>query len=305
MRAFYKLCAKLAVALIGIGIILTIIGIMNGGNSNRLNIGPVHLKPKLNFKNSELSSTSNTEDKEVVISEVEDIHSIDIDIDYGDVVIQEGKAFQIYTNSNNSKDLKVKQENGIWKIESDKEYNFNIFGISIGNHGISHHNSGRITIVIPKDYRAKKIKMELGAGKVTADQLRADNISLDVGAGTLRVDTLYAYESANMIVGAGEIYVDIIEAMNADIDCGVGSIKVDNGSLAGKNRIQCGVGNVELRLSGNQEDYNYYVDSGIGNVIINEEKYSMTSSTKRTNDSSTSEFDIECGVGNVNIQIRE
>lgn len=305
MRAFYKLCAKLAAAMIAIGIILTLIGLMNGGNTNSLSFGPISNRKGWDIHRSDISSSTHSESEERVIDVNSDTHSIDIDIDFGEVAIKEGDEFKVYTSRDNLSYMKSSQKNGTWTIESKRGISFSIFGISIGNNGLSHNKKDKITIIIPKDFRAKRINIELGAGKIAVEQLRADKISLDVGAGTLLIDKLYAYESADMLVGAGEIDVDTIEASNVDIDCGVGSVKIDGGSLIGDNRIKCGVGNVDLELTGNQEDYNYYVDSGIGNVIINEEKYSFTTSTRRTNDLATSEFDIECGVGNINIQIKE
>lgn len=293
MRAFYKLCGKLAIIMIILGIALTMIGLGNGANVNSLNISPIRYGKDTDMKFN--------------IGEVEaDIHSIDIDVEYGEISIKEGELFQILTNENNNYDIKSSEKNGTWRITSKKEGVFNIFGFAIGrNDFFGNHKRDKITIYIPKEYQAKNISIQLGAGKMTAEQLMADRIKLDVGAGKLEADRLYAYEQADMIVGAGQIQIGTIEAKSAEIDCGVGSIVIDGGSLTGKNKIDCGVGDVKIRLTGNPDDYNYYIDSGLGSVIINEEKYSLTSSTNRVNDRASSEFDIECGVGNIQLQIKE
>lgn len=298
MKSFYKVCAKVALGIIGLGIILAIIGITSGASWNSLNVGPVWLDDRINNRGN-----INNNSKDTIKETYSNVKSVDIDIHYGKVYIKQGEQFAIEASNVNRKYLRSYVDGDTWRIEDDSNFEINFFGIHLGDRGVDFNDGNSlITIYIPEYFTAEEIDIDLGAGNIEINQIAGNSVSLDVGAGKMQVDKLIAYDEADLTVGAGNITINNIESNNTDLECGMGEITI-NGVLKGDSNVECGVGQVTLDLEGNEEDYNYYIDSGVGDVIINEDKYSFTSSTKKVNDNAKNDFDINCGVGNVTIKV--
>lgn len=300
MKTFYKICFIIAGISLGIGGLLAIIGITSGANIMSL----ANTRFIQNRKFGIINWNDETSDfnESLINREVSsNIESLELDIDYGEVYIKEGDEFNIKVSNYYKRNININEKNGLLSISSDNDH-FRTFGVNL--FGVNNWQGHKIIITLPRDFIGRNIDLTLGAGKMEAEKLVAKEISLDVGAGTADVRELIAYEEADLTVGAGAITINKIDGNNVDIDCGVGEIQINDGKIFGKNQIDCGVGSIELRLDGDINDYNYYIDSGIGNVKINDDKYSFTSSSKKINDNATSEFTIDCGVGNIDIRIR-
>lgn len=88
-------------------------------------------------------------------------------------------------------------------------------------------------------------------------------------------------------------------AKDIDLDCGAGEMEI-MGDISGDSKLNCGVGHVELRLTQEESNYDYDVESGIGEVKINDEKYYFTNSNHHGNDAENT-FDIKCGIGSIEV----
>ena len=84
-----------------------------------------------------------------------------------------------------------------------------------------------------------------------------------------------------MEVGAGEIVVTDMTVKNLD--------------------LECGAGNVNLTLSGDVTDYNYQVESAMGNIRIGDNKYTGIIGERNINNGSSRKIDVECAMGNIEI----
>lgn len=312
MSSFYKVCTKIALVIIGLGIILAIIGLTTGASLDSLSIGPVKLIEPYSVDTGISVDTDITTDTGINNSNrsnyssfkesYENVKSIHVDINYGTLIIKEGDNFKVEANHVENNQIKSYVKEDTLTIEDKSVFGINIFGIRLGGSNKRFSKNNDIVIYIPKDFVAEEIIIEVGAGSVDADNLNGKEVSLDVGAGEFYAEQITAIESADIEVGAGKIEIDNITSLNTDISCGIGSIEMD-GIIKGDSNIECGVGEVLLNLDGNEEYYNYYVDSGIGDVIINDSKFSFSSSTQMTSDNAKADFNIECGVGRVEIRV--
>jgi hypothetical protein len=75
--------------------------------------------------------------------------------------------------------------------------------------------------------------------------------------------------------------------------------------MTGHNKIDCGVGNVELDLVGKETDYNYKYSVGLGEFTINDTNYSKGSGDGKKDNNAANDFDIDCGIGSIEINIKE
>jgi len=370
MKSFYKVCIKLAIGIILLGIILLIISISSGASWRSLNLGPIQLNQGKDFENKDNSELNNNnesiedevfnedetfnedeafnedetfnedeafnedetfnedeafnedetfnEDEELkdntnfnnennkpdLIETYRNVKSINIDIHYGSVIIKNGNKFKIEAFDVQDNELKSYIDGDTWKIKDSGANVVDLFGFRINDSsfGFQKNQKSEIVIYIPEKFKADDFNISLGAGTIEIDSVSGNNINFDVGAGKLQARELYSSKKANFTVGAGEIRIDYASVYDTDIEAGVGSVKLD-GVIKGDSSIDCGIGSVNLNLEGNEDYYNYYIDSGIGNVIINEDKYSFTDSTKKLSDNAKGEFDIQCGIGNVTIKV--
>ena len=196
-------------------------------------------------------------------------------------------------------------ENGIWYIKDNynNRNNINLFGISFPIHfGSGNVFSPSIVITVPKGFEAENLEIELGAGEMTFEKLATKSFDLSVGAGAVNGRTLTIANHAQISVGAGSINIKDFLADTVDMDCGVGSMRID-GSISGDADIECNVGEIKLDLTGDEDDYNYIVDCGIGEIRINNARYSFNNKEKIYNKNAKATFDLNCGVGSIKIDM--
>ena len=140
----------------------------------------------------------------------------------------------------------------------------------------------------PENLSLQKIKLQMGAGTIELDgDFKADQMEVNVGAGTLENSGSLDVKEANFTVGVG----------TADIS----ELQVEN--LKGS----CGMGDMELTLTGKAAEYNYELKCGLGNLEVDDsQETSITSGNKQiTNEGATKNIKLDCGMGNVQVEFEE
>lgn len=145
-------------------------------------------------------------------------------------------------------------------------------------------NVGTITVSIPKDMVFEEVSLDIGAGKLEVESVCADSFSVEAGAG--EVDILY------------------FDAREAELDCGAGSVTAC-GRVTGEMDVDCGIGQISLTLDGCEEDYNYEISCGVGEIVCGDRSYSGIGRDEYVNNGAGKEMDIECGVGQIHIIFQE
>lgn len=145
-------------------------------------------------------------------------------------------------------------------------------------------NVGTITVSIPKDMIFEEVSLDIGAGKLEVESVCADSFSVEAGAG--EVDILY------------------FDARDAEINCGAGSVTAC-GRATEEMDVDCGIGQVSLTLDGCEEDYNYDISCGVGEIVCGDKSYSGIGHDDYVNHGAKKEMDIECGVGQIHIIFQE
>lgn len=203
----------------------------------------------------------------------ESINSLELKIDLGEVEIKTGDKFRVEVSDINKEKIDVKIENNKLIIIS-KKFTFLNFG----------DYNPKMTVYIPSNYEFENISVKLGTGQLIANNLTSKETDLKVGTGRLET-TNHTSNNTNINCGAGQIVYQGKITNNAEIDCGVGEIKLD--------------------LNGNEKDYNYDLDVGIGEVSINESRYAGLGNNKNINNNQVNKlFNIKCGIGRIEIKIK-
>ena len=126
--------------------------------------------------------------------------------------------------------------------------------------------NGHITVIVPKGYVFEKVDLEMGAGQADISDLRANILDIEVGAGQADLSNIDV-QYFNASAGAGQIQAEIV---------------------------------------GNENDYNYDVECGIGEIMIGNNSYGgFGRDTNIENPGAERKLDVECGVGQIVIEFQE
>lgn len=135
-----------------------------------------------------------------------------------------------------------------------------------GGLEVNSNSNAALTITLPNNKSLKTIDLEIGASEASASGLTADALIIEVGAGSAEFTEL--------------------NVQTLDIEVGVGELTVE--------------------AVGKESDYSYSVECGIGTVSIGDNTYSGVGTSHDIEQPSATRFiDIECGIGEVEIEFTE
>lgn len=302
MKKFMKIMLILAAVFAAVGIGLTVGGIALG--TTRENVNPVQLVRKAlidashvwdnewdgirirdkgshdykddrddweneNTGDDDFDGCVETGTGDTTASEFADITELEIDLKSDELV------FASYTGDNI--EVKVKNDpEGTVKIKKDSDHKLQIKSGKV-------RSNRTVTVYYPETLKFKKLDIEIEAGTVELmDRLSAEELKLSVGAGEF-------------------LNSRVLKADKFDIQVGVGSAEVCQ-LISNKVDGECGIGNISLELAGNEEDYNYRLECGIGEINLANEGYSGLGKEKvLKNPGASKEVDLECGMGNISV----
>ena len=209
----------------------------------------------------------------------EDVRNLDLSFGIADVVMIKGQQFSVETRGLTEDDFNCHlSAEGTLTINNVRKVNLSFF-----SHDRSKRFIPRILITVPDGALLNRFRLRVGAGNFRSKEVAfscREGI-LDVGAGNLVLSKVYG----------GEI----------DFDCGMGNLQFV-GSVGGKCDVDCGMGNIKLDLAGNEADYSYDLNLGLGDFKLNDQKkggfYQSINNPKKAN-----HFSVNCGMGSVNIKI--
>mgnify|MGYP000469571191 CR=1 FL=1 len=192
---------------------------------------------------------------------------LDIELKYDDLILEEGDSFCVRVYDDSGKNVTVKESSDTLKVRSTKKLS----------------KTRKVHISYPEDVKLQELEIEMGAGTVYLNRdIETEKLSVEMGAGE--------FESKNPVT-----------AREADLEIGTGSMTFADLS-ARKTDGECGLGELDLTLTGTQEDYNYDLECGVGNLDVGSDSYSGLGREKTiSNKGADRKLDLECGMGNISV----
>lgn len=238
-----------------------------------------------------VNSNENTimEDLKTISSEIYEISTLKIDLGYTNLHIKTGEEFKVETN--NPK-ISFSENNGSVVIKEEK------------NNWLSNGNNQEscLIIYIPEDMLdLDEIKLEAGAGEVTIDTLKTQGLYFNLGAGKVNIENITVTQEAEIDGGAGKIEIKSGKINNLDLDMGVGET-ILQAEITGKSDIDAGIGNLDINLYGEKENYKIDADKGIGSIKINNREVTGDSQVFGYGENY---IKIDGGIGNITINFKE
>lgn len=189
----------------------------------------------------------------------EEIKKLEIEIGAAKLSVVRGDDIRIESNLNN---IAVESKNGKLEIKEESRFDARFSSEDVF-----------VVLYIPSDLFFEKVEISTGAGKVMIESLSADSLKLEFGAGRVTVDELVAENSADIDLGAGKVEIKSGALNRLDLDLGVGEFKLTS-ALSGNCDIDCGVGAAEINIIGAAEKYKVSIDKGIGETKLNGQSFS-------------------------------
>lgn len=202
----------------------------------------------------------------------------------------------------------------IWKIEAE------LFG---GQLEIVSVSDSQIEIILDEEAQERGVCVRQEEGELKVSQRRREGIrdtEEEFGAVQIRVPQQMSLRELECDIDIGVCTINGIEAESMDLSTEAGTIEVlgaRTGELDASVGIgnilyegiaersvegECGVGDLEFRLEGKPEEFNYNLEIGVGSVEIDNSEYSGLGMEKRIDNRAQGAgktMELEVGTGNV------
>lgn len=173
-----------------------------------------------------------------------------------------------------------------------------------GARNWSRMGSCVITLYVPKDFVFEEAEVEMGAGAMNLSRLCAsEEISLEIGAGKIEADEVECDE-LKITVGAGQIELKSMELNKLSAEIGMGDFTAE-GAISDEADIQCSMGNVTLRVKGKEKDFNYEMECAMGNIDIDSNSYRGLATEKSIDNGASKKMSLECAMGNITVTFQK
>lgn len=284
-KIFWIICAVLAAAgllLAAAGAAMGGISILRGAGNLEIGITPGWLE-RIGYDEDD-SRPDTAAESETYVPDGEDVMLYDgvkeIELDMGAlaVCVRTGDTAGVQVDPSYLRsDIREAVENSIQCDDGGRELK-----IDIEKHALdwNTNDTGTLYITVP-------------------GQESLDSFSAEIGAGLLEIDGLYTHE-LTLDVQAGQITAENFETSYLEADCGAGQIDL-SGSVWKEADIECGLGSIRCTLPGEQENYDYELSWGAGEVTVGNDVFSGIHREAEINNGSSRLIKADCGMGEINI----
>lgn len=294
---------KTLITIIIIGIVLLVAGkiIMTytENDNNEMSINKEVLA-----SNKENNSMESNEDFNIINKEFESVENINLTLGTYSILIQGDDTIKdvqvtakkpiIMVDGVDIDNLEIDYINGDLTISQKQDKNKIITNMFNFND-----YKGELLIKIPTNSKLDVIDIENGVGKIEINNLTLNK--LDIGCGTSSV-VVNKLEMVNCYISGGtgsvklqDILTDIIK-----IESGTGSAYL-SGDIMKKATISTGANSVNLELNSKESAYNFYIETGLGSININQNKYKREANI---NNKSDRNIKVSAGTGSIDIKTK-
>lgn len=245
--------------------------------------------------------------------------SLEIDVRDCNVVIWESEDTHVWFSvdgNSNRPHYSIESEGGKSRLYIENE---------VQRH-LGHWRNGpndTVYLRLPEGCMLEECKVDMGAGYMDSIFIKAKQVDMNLGAGVVETDGIEG-EEIDILVGAGELLADRITAGTADFEIGAGHLSIGEltvsdeadltvsmgnaevaGTISGDLDLECDMGEILMQLTGSEDDHSYDVECGMGNVIVGSYEHGGFAAHKSWNSGKSSEFEINCNMGNVTVTFED
>lgn len=222
----------------------------------------------------------------------EELNHIDLELYAGILSVKQGDSFKVEANvPEDLYEFYTKNQTLYVKPKATK-WLFRFWGWN----GFHEEDDCSITVYVPENTTLDSIKVKVSAGKVTVNEVTAENADFDLNAGNLLLQSVTVNDSMDVNVNAGKLEALSVVSHGSNIKMNAGRAEL-SGTFLGTNKIKMNAGSLELITSEKENAYDYQLDINAGKIKINNQSY-HNGETNLDNDA-TNEFDLKCNAGSI------
>ena len=214
-----------------------------------------------------------------------EVATLDIDVAFTNLIIKKGDFLIAETNNEN---INCKQNNQNLQIK-EKQHNW-----------LSRNNKGDLVVYIPENLEFEKVRINAGAGKIQIENINTEKLYLELGAGETIIEKINVKDDCKIESGAGKVSILSGNINELNLDMGVVKFEITS-VITGNNKINAGIGNLELNIQDNKENYTVKADKGIGSIKIDGKEMA----DDVTYGDGENSIKIDGGIGSIKIDFEE
>lgn len=311
MRKFIKICVVTALIMVLVGLVLGIAGFAAGGSyevvkmvrNGELTFDSTDFEwASFDFDGSALYDIDDinifSKEKEILQGDInkkqiaeEFLPQMEITLGGGTLEILPSEDGGIYLEAQNAEKLQAYAEGNTLKVKAIRTK--------------AGRDEMKVYLYIPMDVAYEKITLDVGAGVLSLEDLTEVGVlKADVGAGLLKLSDLQCNE-LKAGVGAGELRV-MQTTVNGDADLSVGAGRIQaEAKICGDFSVECSMGEADILLAGEEEDFNYEVSCSAGSVDLGSKSFQGLASERELENGADKKMELNCALGAINISFEE
>lgn len=209
------------------------------------------------------------------------VKNLDFAFGIAEIVMIAGDTYKVETRSIDPNVFRCElSERGTLVVQNTHKLpSFKFLG-----HENPSHKHPRILITIPKNAELEIVRISVGAGSFTSK------------------DSSFSCKTGKLEVSAGKLSISNMKGGQIDFRCGAGNLCF-SGTTNDSCNVDCGVGAVELLISGNPEKYSADAKIGLGKFRFNNQRKDGIGDVSCI-DRKENHFSVNCGLGKVSIIVQ-
>lgn len=236
----------------------------------------------------------------------------EVNVDYNEAYpIMEGAAVSnmLVCGRDEVTDMKIYMMSGELSVKNCTADDFGVDWEGVGRfqyyvedgilYVISTENFGDLTLYVPEDISFDSCTLAAAAGNIDIDEIKAREVSMYFGASEVNIDLL---EADIFTLEAGKSSVDIAGGTVGEcvMKYDAGNIGF-TGSILGNAEVTGSMGNLELELHGDSEQFNYFISSSMGSIDMSGYDVVGWVQNKTIDNSAGKDMTINSSMGNIEI----
>lgn len=221
----------------------------------------------------------------------ETANDLNIKLDVSKLTIKTGDELKVEVK-NPTDEFYCKIDGDTLKIR-DERSSVNLFNFS--NDDVIPE----IILYIPQNQEFSNIEIETGVSETYIEKLVAKEIDIEIGVGKFTIGNVKA-DVAKISGGAGETNIEKSVLGELKLESGVGKFVI-NSEVSREAKIEAGVGQLIVNLEGNKENYKVKTSTGLGSLLVDGKK----AEDNQIIGDGNSYIKVEAGVGEVRVNFLE
>jgi hypothetical protein len=173
-----------------------------------------------------------------------------------------------------------------YKIDSDGSLSIEGFGVEESlwrdwQGPNINPTENRLALYLPADLYYNEIEASIGVGELSVSDLAVGHLEGETGVGRLTMNN--------------------ITADRLTLQTGVG-VAAFSGAVRGNIKAETSIGSIDLRVSGQKEDYNYIINCSAGSITVGGDSYSGLAAEQTVYNKADKDMDLKCSIGNIEVK---